>query len=343
MTELQLLQSEAGEGDINAKWRLGNVFLNGLYGAEPNAQEALRWYEAAAMDGHVISQFMAGALYEGCGVRNGLTVDMTRAAYWYEQAANQGMEKAQSKLKEDVIIRGLKDYYASRGYQSDTAEHWFEQHRNVPIYQKMGFDVDANPYNYSLEMELKASFITIMEKEADAGALAAQMYLAKYLIEHLEEHHTVDAGQQIVKRLNQTAEQGCAEAQFSLGECYEKAEGVEHDDQKAAYWYNQAAKRGCQKAIDKFHIQEKCMNLSMYYMGKGKSADNTNADRFDVLRVAQVIKATEATEEGIHSNDSYSRCVAVVNAIGIFRHNKPPAAPAEEVGFAPKAIPLPQA
>ena len=43
--------------------------------------------------------------------------------------------------------------------------------------------------------------------------------------------------------LTKAAEQGDAEAQRELGNCYDKGYGVPKDEKKAAYWYNKAAER----------------------------------------------------------------------------------------------------
>ena len=40
------------------------------------------------------------------------------------------------------------------------------------------------------------------------------------------------------------AEQGDAKAQFSLGWCYSKGEGVAKDTKKAVAWYRKAAEQG---------------------------------------------------------------------------------------------------
>ena len=40
------------------------------------------------------------------------------------------------------------------------------------------------------------------------------------------------------------AEHGHAQAQFRIGQCYEKGEGVQQDYSKAAEWYRRAARQG---------------------------------------------------------------------------------------------------
>ena len=46
------------------------------------------------------------------------------------------------------------------------------------------------------------------------------------------------------QQLRQDAEQGDADAQNKLGNCYENGEGVEKDQAQAVYWFRKAAERG---------------------------------------------------------------------------------------------------
>ncbi|MBS6688898.1 MAG: sel1 repeat family protein, partial [Sanguibacteroides justesenii] len=55
------------------------------------------WYLKAAGQGNMYGEFGIGLLYEfGCG----LTKNIDKAAEWYRRAANRGMERAKTKLKE---------------------------------------------------------------------------------------------------------------------------------------------------------------------------------------------------------------------------------------------------
>lgn len=44
------------------------------------------------------------------------------------------------------------------------------------------------------------------------------------------------------------AEQGYADAQYSLGLCYAKGDGVPQDYKQAVYWYSKAAEQGLAEA-----------------------------------------------------------------------------------------------
>ena len=60
-----------------------------------NLQQAIYWYEKAANQGVDISQYELGNLYyEGEGVEK----DLQKAMYWYKKAAKQGLHEAKKKF-----------------------------------------------------------------------------------------------------------------------------------------------------------------------------------------------------------------------------------------------------
>ena len=74
---------------------------------------------------------------------------------------------------------------------------------------------------------------------------------------------------QAIEQLRQEAEQGDAEAQYSLGLRYATGSGVPEDDQEAAKWYRKAANQGLAKAQ---------LSLGMQYAtGEGVQEDDWEA------------------------------------------------------------------
>lgn len=68
-----------------------------------NANEAVKWYRAAAEQGDVIAQIGLGvSYYRGDGVLQ----DSAEAAKWYERAAAYGDQNAQGRLA-DLYARGV--------------------------------------------------------------------------------------------------------------------------------------------------------------------------------------------------------------------------------------------
>lgn len=72
--------------------------------------------------------------------------------------------------------------------------------------------------------------------------------------------------------------QGDAEAQNIIGEYYLDGTGVEQDEEKAVYWFEKSAQKGCSLAM--FHLGE------CYYKGRGVRADTIKA--IDWLKKAEV-------------------------------------------------------
>ena len=93
-SEFDEMKALADQGDADAQFYLGNVYLNGE-GLQENVVEAVKWYRKAADQGYVKAQFnLAQAYFIGKGVpKNG-----AEAVKWYRKAAEQGDSNAQYNL-----------------------------------------------------------------------------------------------------------------------------------------------------------------------------------------------------------------------------------------------------
>ena len=74
---------------------------------------------------------------------------------------------------------------------------------------------------------------------------------------------------QAAKWYRQAAEQGIADAQYSLGGMYYNGEGVAQDYKQAIKWYSQAAEQGYVRAQNNLGV--------MYYNGDGVAQDYKQA------------------------------------------------------------------
>ena len=79
--------------------------------------------------------------------------------------------------------------------------------------------------------------------------------------------------------LRKSAEQGDAKAQYQLGLCYAKGEGVKADAEKAVYWYQKAAEQGNATA-------QRLLGVC-YFEGKGIEKNLTQAQYWLELAAAQ--------------------------------------------------------
>ena len=98
-TALKEWKPLAGQGDADAQYNLGLMYLNG-WGVPQDDKEAVYWYKLAAEQGVAEAQFNLGNMYyDGQGV----SVDYKEAVRWFTLAAEQGDVDAQYNL--DFIHR----------------------------------------------------------------------------------------------------------------------------------------------------------------------------------------------------------------------------------------------
>ena len=72
-----------------------------------------------------------------------------------------------------------------------------------------------------------------------------------------------------INKIKEKAERGDEDAQYTLGLCYYKGEGVSQSYEKMVYWFRKAAKQGLVSAQH---------NLGIFYdIGKGVEQDYESA------------------------------------------------------------------
>jgi TPR repeat protein len=256
----------AEQGDSHARYLLGLMHSAGQ-GGRSDPAEAFRHYRTAAEAGHVVAQYCLAALYaQGRGVRQ----DYAAALRWYREAAEGG--DADAFFKVGVMYangQGMPvDFAEARRWWARAAE---QRHGEAMLFighlLRHGDGCAPDPAA-AAEWYLKAwqvdnpqaqgcalALVPELERLADGGAAAAQNILAvvhKFLTGNEAE---------TLRRLNQAAAQGHAEALRLLAYCYEHGEGVKQDAARAAELYRRAAEQG-----DKFAQ----FNLAVFYAdGRG--------------------------------------------------------------------------
>lgn len=88
------LQQAAVQGDVDAQFKLANLYRRGL-GVRRSMSEAHEWYLRAAEQNHIEALFQLGELH-WLGLIG--KVDKAEAAKWYLQAAEQESAEAQHRL-----------------------------------------------------------------------------------------------------------------------------------------------------------------------------------------------------------------------------------------------------
>jgi len=93
-TAYKIIQPFAAQGDANAQYNLGAMYLQG-HEVPQDFTEAIKWFRLSAAQGHVSAQNNLGVLYlQGQGVPQ----DSTEAFKWLRRAAAQGDVDAQASL-----------------------------------------------------------------------------------------------------------------------------------------------------------------------------------------------------------------------------------------------------
>jgi TPR repeat protein len=103
----------AEQGDAEAQWSLGNLYLDGQ-GVPQDYTQAAFWWSKAAEQGHAQAQYNLGLSY---GFGRGVRRDRTQAATWFRKAAEQGNALAQYNLS--VL------YYNGQGAPRSYSEAYF--------------------------------------------------------------------------------------------------------------------------------------------------------------------------------------------------------------------------
>ena len=112
-------------GEADAQWELAKCYEEGN-GVEANPEEAMKWYEASALQDHTESQHKLGMLYAyGINVEQ----DFQRSLPWYRLAAEKGHADSQYMLALafDHDLAGVCDKNLARKWYSKAASQGHEK------------------------------------------------------------------------------------------------------------------------------------------------------------------------------------------------------------------------
>lgn len=167
------LRAAAARGEAAAQYEVGQRYANGD-GVTADLSQAAYWYGQAADQGLAIAQYRLATLYEK---GRGVAQDDVQARKWYEKAATQGNMKAMHNL---AVI-----YAEGRGTRQDftTAARWFgeaadfglgDSQYNLAILRERGLGVQQD---YASAYK----WLSIAAKGGDKGAAQKRDQLAAKL------------------------------------------------------------------------------------------------------------------------------------------------------------------
>jgi len=247
----------AQQGFVDSQFNLANMYMKGR-GVERDVMQAVKWYRKAGELGDADAQRNLGWIYAN---GHGIEQNDTEAVVWFRKAADCGMRDAQFNL-------GLM-YDEGRGVKRDYSQAavWYR-------------------------------------KAADQGFADAQFNLGLMYEEGRGVEHDASKAAEWYRL---AAEQGDAEAQYNLGNAYVNGLGVVVDENEAMKWFQKAEANGYDAARDKLEalrrlaeiresekaviseivskaesgsVDAQILLAQMYEEGKGVMKDQENALRW---------------------------------------------------------------
>ncbi len=247
----------AEQNNADSQYALGVIYSEGEV-VEQDHTAAFLWYNKAAAKGHASSQAMVGVYYES---GEAVTKDMRLALSWYLKSAEQGNPYGQFRYGVLILngANGETNIPSARPWIKKAADQGFTEAEAVlagALYDEKNMEL-ASQYarkasekgnhgaTYVLGLCLIASKDEVQRNEgkrhlltsagqgfAPAQTITGQLYLTDFMGKKNP--------QEAVKWFKKAADQGDAQALFSLGGCYLNGDGVIKDEIEAYALFNVA-------------------------------------------------------------------------------------------------------
>ena len=158
-------RERAEQGDMQAQYHIGTYYWFGKDDIKIDYAEAGRWFRKAADQGHTISQYFMGVMYES---GRGVPEDQAESVRWFRKAADQGEAGAQFKL-------GVK-YATASGVPLDKKEavRWLRLAADQDDPDAQLFLATVYPDSQPTAAELAAQRLGRLREAAGRGIASAQ-------------------------------------------------------------------------------------------------------------------------------------------------------------------------
>ncbi|EGB06372.1 hypothetical protein AURANDRAFT_29293 [Aureococcus anophagefferens] len=238
----ELYRTATDRGSALAQYNLGLL----LY-SEKKFEEALRYFALAADQGFNLAENSIGLCYR---LGRGTEVDLGKARNWYERAAAKGNEKAienlarlDARVPEAISFLGDAYRYGDFGLVKSDKKAAKIYRRAVELGDVEAMGHLARLYSDGSGVKLdKKKAERLYRTAADRGDADAQCNLAALL-------DSQKKFEEAFRYYALAADQGHTRGEHNLGCCYMDGEGTEVDLGKARYWFERAAAKGHEKAI----------------------------------------------------------------------------------------------
>ena len=220
---------QAEQGNIYAQYLLGRMYLIGQ-GRPQNTEQAIFWFEKSAKQGSSRAQCNLGIIYFEAE-------NYSQAKEWFEQSASRGNSLAQYYLGR-IYYKGLgvaANPFKAKGWFEKSAK--MERPRSQTNLGIMYFRGEGVIQNYSQAREW-------FEKAAAQKNFLAQYYLVRIYQEGLGVDIEPDQAKRWCRSIQESADNGDANALYYAGLMYDKGLVVARDPDKAKSCWQSSAGKG---------------------------------------------------------------------------------------------------
>lgn len=150
---------------------------------------------------------------------------------WQIKLAKEGNLQAQ----EELAIRYMNGDGVVQS--EEIAKYWYRRAQYTLVLRDYERRESRSPWDEDFVTDIEVD-----EQFANEGNEIAQMRLGRFFLEGNDEiNEDEEKGVEWIKK---SAEQGNAEAQELLGNCYMQGTGIDKDEKMAVYWHEKAAEQG---------------------------------------------------------------------------------------------------
>ena len=224
----QLVAKKDWSLDDQEKIEEAAIVLGIEYFENNDVSTAINWLLKASENDNSDAQYLLGYVY-------GDLDDYQNAVTWYLKAANAGHKIAQFEMGQC--------YFKGMGVSEDfsIAAHWFEESINNQSICRFDY-----PEGTDIQLLIGCCYFLLqsfdqsrewLTRSANQGNNIAVYYLGQ--IEKEEGNLT-----ESFNLFTRAAENGDADAQYELGDCYYYGKGTDEDESMAVKWFTKAAKNG---------------------------------------------------------------------------------------------------
>ena len=227
------LRQSAEMGNAWAQVYYGGSLKKGI-GVEQDQPAAVEWFRKSADQGCAVAYYELAVCYEN---GEGVERDLDKAIEWYRKTLDAPGIAEEARVSLDRVEK-LK--------AEDTPEA-----KALALYQQA--------IEFFDRQDRDVECADLLRQSAELGNVWAQLFYGRFLCKGIGTALDPVAA---VEWFRKSADQGCADAFYELGVCYENGEGVDRDPDKAIEWYRKAVDGGFERAQSAIIRVEKAKALN---------------------------------------------------------------------------------